>query len=190
MVAGQQTVQTVPLTVGDYERMTADTDTRYELIDGVLIEMPSPTVFHQRILQRYFRLLDDYVEERHLGEVFIAPLDVELSPYDVVQPDLIVVATRNADVITGKRIVGAPDLAVEISSPGTTVRDRIRKRRLYEQAGVREYWFADTFAQTQTTWALEGRHYVEIPAPEGQSRSVLLAELEIDVAAVIAAANR
>lgn len=190
MVAETQTVQTVPLTVDDYDRMTADTDTRYELIDGVLIEMPSPTVSHQRVLRRYFRLLDDYVECRQIGEVFFAPLDVELSAYDVVQPDLVFVLTPNSGIVTDKRIVGTPDLVVEASSPVTVVRDQVRKLRLYQDSGIGEYWFIDIPARTHTTWFLRNGQYEPLPYDrDGHARSVLFPELVIDLGALFDAAE-
>lgn len=191
MVAEQQMVQTVPLTVDDYERMTADTDTRYELIDGVLIEMPAPTVVHQRMLRRYFRLLDDHVEERQLGEIFFAPVDVELSPYDVVQPDLVFVSTAKSGIVTDKRIAGTPDLVVEASSPSSIVRDQIRKHRLYRDFGVAEYWFIDIPERTHTTWVLTKGQYEELSAnADGRARSIVLPDLQIDVTALFAAADR
>ena len=84
MVARTKTIPIGPLTVNDYERLTADTDTRYELIDGVLIEMPSPTVFHQRVLAQYFAPLWQHAEQSGHGSVLFAPLDVQLSSADVV----------------------------------------------------------------------------------------------------------
>lgn len=185
----QPTIQTEPLTVVDYERLPDD-GRRYELMDGVLIEMPAPTIFHQAVLAEYYDLLKHHVRDYRLGKVLFAPVDVELSPMDVVQPDLIFVFAANNHVLTGKRVVGAPDLVVEATSPESRVRDMVRKRDKYQHAGVREYWLIDTNAQTQTTWALEGRYYVEIPADEdGRAQSIVLPDLTIDVDVLFAAAT-
>ena len=92
--------------------------------------------------------------------------------------------------MTGPRIVGAPDLVIEASSPATRVRDLVRKRRLYEANGVREYWFIDTDLRTQTVWSRENRTYVEVPLANGQAHSIVLPDLTIDVAALFAAADR
>ncbi len=78
-----------------------------------------------------------------LGEVMIPPLDVELSDYDVVQPDLIFVHAENSNVEIGQRIVGTPDLLIEILSPANAHLDRTSKRKLYAQSGVRELWLVD-----------------------------------------------
>lgn len=190
MVAEPQTrIQTEPFTVADYEGLPDD-GRRYELMDGVLIEMPAPTIFHQSVLSEYNDLLKHHVRQYRLGKALFAPVDVELSPMNVVQPDLVFVSTVNSHVLTGKRIVGAPDLVVEATSPESRVRDMVRKRDKYQHAGVREYWLIDTDAHTHTIWALEGRYYVEVPANEdGTARSIVLPDLTIDVQALFIAAG-
>ncbi len=75
-----------------------------------------------------------------LGRVFSAPLDVELAPNRVVQPDVLVLLNKNLEKIAARRIVGAPDLVVEVASPGTAAYDRLNKFEAYAQAGVDEYW--------------------------------------------------
>ena len=190
MIAKTTPIQTGPLTVDDYERLTTDTDIRYELIDGVLIEMPAPTIFHQLLSVQYFMLLQLFVQARELGKVLYAPVDVELAPRVVLQPDIVFVSTGNAAVLQRKRIIGAPDLVVELSSPATQARDLGRKRELYEQAGIREYWYVDVEARTQTVWRLEEGRFVVASPEGGRIRSPLLPELEIDVAAIFAAAER
>lgn len=188
MVAEPQTIsQTRLFTVEDYDRLPDD-GPRYEVIDGVLIEMPAPTIFHQAVLSEYFDLLKRHVRQRRLGLVLFAPVDVELTSLDIVQPDLVFVSRANAQVIApnGKRIIGAPDLVVEASSPRTTLRDQGAKRRLYASHGVREYWFINTETRTQVVWTLEGDTYVETSPAEDGLRSIVLPELRIDVEALLA----
>ena len=132
-------------TVADY--MTMPEDKRYQLLDGELIVAPAPIIRHQRILRRLFRSLDVYVNELQFGEVFVAPCDVVLSNYDVVQPDILFVSQERAEIITEANIQGAPDLVVEILSPGTVQYDRGYKRTLYGRHGVREYWLVDPEAE-------------------------------------------
>ena len=121
-----------------------DDDKRYELIDGVPYLMASPSVAHQRVLLEIAKQIGDYLEGKKC-EVFISPLDVKLSgaidnneEFNVVQPDIMVVCDK--DKITEKNIVGAPDLAIEILSPSNIRHDRMRKLKLYQKFGVREYW--------------------------------------------------
>ena len=88
----------------------------------------------------------------------------------IVEPDVIVVCGKNRDKITDKRIEGAPDMIIEIVSPGTQSRDYIMKRDLYRRAGVREYWIVDPANKStvillqgkkeETTWLFDGE-----PAP-------------------------
>jgi Uma2 family endonuclease len=77
------------------------------------------------------------------GRVYLSPLDVVLSPHDVVEPDLLFVGHDQLDVLTPKNVQGPPALVVEILSPGTRKTDEQIKRRLFARVGVREYWLVD-----------------------------------------------
>ena len=145
------------LTYDDYAK-TPD-DERWELIDGVLIEMPSPTVPHQRVSRKVGTRLDIFVDAGSLGEIFYAPIDVVLSDTVVVQPDLVFVSNERADIITHANIQGVPDLVVEIRSPSTAGHDEVTKRALYERYGIPEYWLADPEAQTVTVLLLGENGY-------------------------------
>ena len=145
------------LTYEDYTK-TPD-DERWELIDGELIEIPSPTVPHQRVSRKVGTPLDLFVDAGSLGEVFYAPIDVVLSNGDVAQPDLVFVSNDRADIITHANIQGAPDLVVEIRSPSTAQHDEVTKRALYEKYGIQEYWLADPEAQTVTVLLLGENGY-------------------------------
>jgi Uma2 family endonuclease len=118
-----------------------DDGNRYELVRGELLVTPSPSPMHQRISKRLFRTLDDYFEERKIGEVFYAPLDVILTPHDVFEPDLLVVADRSH--ISKRGIEKPPLLVVEILSASTRKVDRGIKSRRYEELGVPHYWIVD-----------------------------------------------
>lgn len=113
-------------------------DTRWELIDGEAHAMaPAPTTRHQRIVQNLGVLLFHCFRGQSCRP-FIAPTDVKLSDFDVVQPDGLVVC--DPAKIGEAAIVGAPDLVIEVLSPTTEARDRREKRVLYERFGVPEYW--------------------------------------------------
>ena len=109
-----------------------------ELWDGELIMSPAPSFYHQEIVFRFWRGLHDWVVPRGLGKVAGAPIDMVLSPHLVMQPDMVFVARERVHII--QRVIHGPvDLAVEIISPGGRSRDRIEKRDLYEQHGIKEY---------------------------------------------------
>ena len=155
-------------TYQDY-RNTPD-DSRYELLDGELIEMPSPKEIHQRLVLLIGSLFHAFVSGGNLGKAYIAPFDVVFTDTDVAQPDVIFVSNERAHIITEDNIRGAPDLVIEILSPSTASRDRTFKRTLYERHGVREYWMVDPDARNITVLILtEDRYKLAGIYGEGQT---------------------
>jgi Uma2 family endonuclease len=130
-------------------------ESRYELRNYHLLEMPSPKPKHQRVVFRLGKQLDDFIRNNNLGEVFLSPLDVVFQKGDTVQPDLIFVAAENAHLVKESYIAGAPDLLVEVVSKGSVARDYIEKRNDYEQFGVKEYWIIDSLNETIWIYALD-----------------------------------
>jgi Uma2 family endonuclease len=121
-----------------------DDGRRHELIDGEHYVTPSPNTRHQRLVLRLSVALASYVEAHPgSGEVFVAPFDVVFTHFDVVEPDLLFVAADQQDIVTEKHVRGAPALVVEVLSPGTRRVDEKAKYRLFDRAGVREYWLVD-----------------------------------------------
>jgi len=115
-------------------------DARYELIDGELLMSPSPSTRHQRIVGRLYFYILRHLMENHYGEVFIAPYDVVINNYNVIQPDILFISKERLDLVKENNIQGAPDLIVEVLSEATAYRDTIQKKILYARAGVKEYW--------------------------------------------------
>ena len=121
-----------------------DDGQRHEIIDGEHLVTPSPDTRHQRLVRELFLALAGHLRDHPgQGEVFTAPFDVVLSPYDVVQPDVLVIGGDQAEILTEKNVQGPPALVIEIVSDGTRKRDEQVKRRLFERTGVREYWLCD-----------------------------------------------
>jgi Uma2 family endonuclease len=120
-----------------------DDGRRYELYDGEVFVVPSPLPVHQIAAARLHLLLHEYFHERG-GIVLFAPLDIVLTEYDVVQPDLLVFGPQRARLVNPKKVTREPpDLAVEILSPATARNDRGRKMQLLARHGVKEYWLFD-----------------------------------------------
>jgi len=182
MATAYKTLQTSqrPLTIRDFESFPDDGN-RYEIMGGLLSVSPSPTLQHQRIVLRIALALQRYFEEVHIGEVFIAPVDVELSMYDIVEPDVVVVLDANASVKQTKRIVGAPDVVVEVISPSSELRDRARKAALYAMNGVLEYSLVDPSTRMFDVLALQGSDYTRLDQPAGSVRSHVLEGFELDL---------
>jgi Uma2 family endonuclease len=133
-----------------YEDLQALPDDRFrhELIDGEHIVSPSPSVKHQRVARNIGFAIFAFVRPSRLGEVFLAPLDVLFTRFDVVEPDVLYVAAENAERLLERYVDGAPDLVVEVLSPSSRSIDKVRKPRLYDAHGVREYWLADPKTDT------------------------------------------
>lgn len=120
-----------------------DDGKRHEIIDGEHFVTPSPNTRHQVIVGNLYWALRGFLEQHPLGRAFLAPFDVVLSNYDVVEPDLLYISRQRLDVLTTKNVRGAPDLVIEIVSEGTRRKDEVIKRRLYERSDVGEYWVVD-----------------------------------------------
>ncbi|MHA1450257.1 MAG: Uma2 family endonuclease [Candidatus Hodarchaeales archaeon] len=114
-----------------------------EIIQGELFLSPSPSIEHQRISINLELSIIPFVKVRGLGEVLHAPIDVILSEEDVVIPDIIFISKDNSDVIIEGKIIGAPDLIIEILSPANRKRDLFEKKILYEKYCVKEYWIVN-----------------------------------------------
>lgn len=177
---------TTKLTYREYALLPDDQ--RYELIEGELYLIPSPTTRHQRASACLFRHIDTHVSMHQSGEVFFAPLDIVLSDTNVLQPDVIFISNERAAIVTEPNIQGAPDLAIEVLSPSTSARDRGIKRSLYERFGVRELWFVDLEQRTIEVWAQRAEGLVRVAShgPEAVVTSFVLPGLEIPVASVLA----
>ena len=88
-------------------------------------------------------------------------MDVQLSDHDIVQPDLVVLVANSRAQVMPAKIIGAPDLLIEIVSPSTEQSDRLLKRRVYERAGVAEYWIIDPAQRSVTQLVLNDGTYDE-----------------------------
>ena len=136
------------ITANEYFGMP-ETNRPAELVYGVVKEPPAPLYGHQKAVGQLFYLLKMHVEQHHLGEVCVSPIDVVLDEAAalVVQPDVIFVSNERSSIIRNY-IVGAPDVVVEVVSPGTEQRDRTVKLAWYRRYGVRECWIVTPHTRT------------------------------------------
>jgi Uma2 family endonuclease len=154
---------------------------RYELYDGEVYEVPSPILLHQIVAGRLYVMLNDHVRE-HGGIVLFAPLDIVLTDYDVVQPDLLLFTKEREGLLKLRKPNRVPpDLAIEILSPGTAANDRGRKMQLLARHRVREYWLVDPEAVTIEVFALSGGQFALASTTSGRERvpSLLLPDLAL-----------
>jgi Uma2 family endonuclease len=178
------------LTYEDYLRFPDD-GKRHEIIDGEDYVSAAPITKHQRVSMRLSTSIANYVRARGAGEVFAAPMDVVLSPYDVLQPDLLFVSEKRRAIVTEKNILGPPDLVVEITSESSRKIDEHEKLRRYELFGISEYWVVDPEAETATIYRLEHARYTRAAqlsvARKEKIGTPLLPGLEIPLTEVFAA---
>lgn len=168
------------LTHEDYLQIPND-GKKHELIDGEHFMTPSPVAKHQMAVGNLFLLLETFVRKQNLGRVFVAPFDVILSDYDVVEPDLIFISRERMQAIVKEWIRGAPDLIVEVLSPSTAEIDCGLKMKLYEKYRVSEYWLADPATEIIEVYVLRQDGYELFSrASKGQRvKSVMLKNFEI-----------
>lgn len=136
------------ISIYDLETMPDDGN-RYEIFEGELEVSRAATLDHQKLLGRIYYEFNAYLNKNPIGECWITP-GVIFNEYNAVIPDLaFVTAARLTAVASGDRLVGAPDLAIEIISPGAenARRDNIIKRQIYAKFGVREYWIVEPVLQ-------------------------------------------
>lgn len=146
-------------TYADWMRLPNDS-TRYEVIDGVLNMTPPPAIAHQFTSGNLVELMRAFVRARQLGFVIASPVGVRLPTQPVpLQPDIVYVSAARKSIIGKEYIEGAPDLVVEILSPGNWIYDRKEKYQVYQTAGVPEYWIADYRLKTIKVFALEEDGY-------------------------------
>jgi len=137
------------LTIADLDAMPEDGN-RYELIEGELFVSRAPSLIHQEIVDNLIVVFRKFLEKRPIGKVWSGP-GVIFSDFSGVIPDLVFIGNeRLKEIASGDRVVGAPDLIIEVLSPGAENerRDRKAKRQLYQKYGVKEYWLIDPQVQT------------------------------------------
>jgi Uma2 family endonuclease len=161
----------IKLTYEDYCLIPED-GRRHEIIDGEHFVSAAPVPYHQTLSRRIQFQLYTQVEEQGLGEIYDAPIDVEMSRTDIVQPDLAVILNRSKHLVTRVRIQGAPDLVVEILSESTSRLDRGKKKERYARAGVPEYWVVDGGARIVQQFVLAEQEY-ELAGEHGERVSFL-----------------
>ncbi len=153
---------------------------RCEIIAGEIFDMtPAPTTDHQYITGRVYNFIRNHLDSKGLGcEVFIAPVDVILSEKDVVQPDVVIVCDRSK--IQRRGIFGAPDAVFEVLSPSTELKDRQKKREIYEKSGVSEYFLVNTEAEFIEKYALASGSYGG-PLLRGKQETFMIETIALEI---------
>jgi len=133
------------LTVADLEAFPDDDGNRYELIEGELFVSTSPGLPHQIVSDNIVYLIRTYLDQHPIG-IVVSTVGLILSEYSGVIPDIVFFKNESVErIVTGERLTSAPELVVEILSPGSQNirRDRVAKFQLYGKYRVPEYWLID-----------------------------------------------
>jgi Uma2 family endonuclease len=168
-----------------------ETKQRYEIVDGVLIMPPAPTPAHQWFSKRIFSRLDNFVEERYLGVVLFAPVDllIQREPLRTRQPDILYLSAERTGIRGLAELQGLqflevpPDLVVEVLSPSNTRRDIEGKLEDYQRIGVKECWLVSPEAETTEVVSLsvEGAKAVDIFGVNDSLRSPVLGDFTLNL---------
>lgn len=160
-----QTLKQVRWTIHDVEGLPENDWIRYEILDGELFMTRSPHRRHQQACGKIFSQLDMWSESNHLGVTIFAP-GLIFSDIDSVIPDVVWVTHERLEQIEDEagHLTGAPELVVEVLSPGkqNERRDKQAKLKLYSLTGVQEYWIVNYFTKQVEIYRREQAQLVKV----------------------------
>jgi Uma2 family endonuclease len=172
----------IVLTYEDYVLLPNDRN-RYEILEGELSVTPAPSTKHQSASANLFKLLSRHIDDRNLGKLFYAPIDLILDPSTILQPDLLFVFSAHQHIITERAIEGVPDLVVEILSPTTSRTDRVTKAQIYARHSVPVYWIVDPDEESIEIYLVEGDVFRLAATLQGATSTVVPPFKELEIAA-------
>ena len=158
---------------------------RFELIEGIRYDIQAaPMIRHQQLVKYFLTSIEDTCATE--GLVLTAPIDVKFDEENEFQPDVVYITNENLHIVTEKKIIGAPDIIIEILSPNTSYNDKIRKKRVYERFAVKEYWIVDPVHLYVDQFVLTDKKYIlaNTYGYKDVVRSELLSCLKIDLESI------
>ncbi|MBS4209477.1 Uma2 family endonuclease [Bacillus sp. FJAT-50079] len=158
---------------------------RFELIEGIRYDMQAaPAIRHQQLVTYFLKNLEDTCAPD--GLILTSPIDVKFNDDNECQPDLIYIANDNLHIVTEKKVIGAPDLIIEILSPSTSNNDKIHKKAVYERFGVKEYWIVDPTHLYVDQFILTDQKYIlaQTYGNKDSIRSDLLTCINVDLESI------
>ena len=149
----------------------------FQLINGDLVMSPSLTLKHQTVNGKIFTFISQHLEKNSLGGLCLFyPIDVVLDEKNTFQPDLIYISNERKIELHYDRIIGAPDLIIEILSPSTAYYDLKQKKDFYERYGVQEYMIVDPVRHDAEVYSLIDEKF-ELQQKELQNGTIHLTTL-------------
>ncbi|MFT4153362.1 Uma2 family endonuclease [Parafilimonas sp.] len=162
-----------PETLVDVYRLLPE-GTPIQVINNQFYMSPSPTFGHFSVAKEIFIQLNEVVTKNNLGEAIYAPVDVYLGNKNAVQPDVFFISNANKHFIKDDGVYGAPDLIVEILLPSNRNTDLIKKKAVYEQFGVQEYFIVEPSDKSVLSYCLKDGKYTEPKKQKAKFTSRLL----------------
>lgn len=167
-------------TASEFQKLE-EMNTPCELINGELYLSPAPSPLHQRVLRKVYDMIRAHQEH---GEVFFSPIDLYIDESNVLQPDLLYLPEESLHYITERGIEGPPSVVVEVISPSNVFTDRNRKKKIYLDLKVNEYWIIDPANKTIEIY-LHDQADPDVPylhlAGEGSVTSTVFKDLNFEV---------
>ena len=171
------------MTMDNISVIEKDFDLR-EIIYGEEYVPPSPFGFHQLIISNLYYIVRQYLTSSKLGRVLVSPLDVILDEAKEVtlQPDLLFIRNENMSIFQDW-IRGAPDMVCEVISKYSHYRDTVKKKKVYEEYNVNEYWIVISELTTIEIYTLENSKYelYSMATDTGIVKSKVIDGLEFDI---------
>lgn len=173
------------ITAQEFHEMYDETMEHVELIEGEIVVAAAPKPLHQMIAGLIYWQLMNHIMPQKLGQLYISPTDLYLGVHDVVQPDVMFISKNNIRCKIGENgyFQGAPDICIEVLSPGTRTFDIVTKFGIYQKYGIPEYWIVDPVERYITLHFLEGDSYCQhgAYAEKDTLKSVVLPELSLNL---------
>ncbi|MFT4153361.1 Uma2 family endonuclease [Parafilimonas sp.] len=162
-----------PETLVDVYRLLPE-GTPVQVINNQFYMSPSPNFQHFDVLDKIADVLKSEVRKQNAGRIFFAPLDVFLGAANAVQPDIFFISNGNMHLINEDGIYGAPDIIIEILSPRNKNADLIKKKAVYEQFGVKEYFIVEPSDKSVLSYYLKDGKYAEPKKQKAKFTSKIL----------------
>ena len=140
--------------------------TRCQLIDDHIIMSPSPVWKHQDVVKDILFQIESFLRKNTLGKV-LSDVDIYINEKNVYRPDVFFVSNEQMDILGNDGYVhGSPNLVIEVLSPGTDKYDKTKKKDVYAEYGVKEYWLIDPEKLHCTGYVNENAIFKPLPASQ------------------------
>ncbi|MEJ0103230.1 MAG: Uma2 family endonuclease [Bacteroidota bacterium] len=146
-----------------------------QVINNAIYMSPAPNFEHQEVVSEIQNGIFNHVKKNKLGKCVQSPIDVFLDDENVFQPDIIFISSDNLSIIKDDgKVHGAPDIVVEVLSPGNANDDKVKKRKVYESCGVKEYFIVQPSSKEVISYYLVKDKFEPIDKVKGKIVSKFL----------------